>query len=124
MSHSRDPLGGGLPSRSADAGRGRSTARPRAVRGTEPAQSCQSRVLEEWQRAATPLDVFLRNGTKLRGVVSGYDDYMIALDAQGQMQVVYKQAIMNIIPVGPQSADRPPSKRPVIVVKRRSPGHL
>ena len=79
-------------------------------------------MLDEWQHAATPVDVFLRNGTKLRGVISGHDVYMIALDAQGQTQVVYKQAIMNIVPVGPHSAERPASKRPVIVVKRRSPG--
>jgi len=122
MRQPRDPSGGGLPGRPAGAGRGRSTARARPVRSGEPVQSCQARVFEEWQQSGTLLDVFLRNGTKLRGVLSGHDVYMIALDAQGQTQVVYKQAIMNIVPVSPHLADRPASKRPVIVVKRRSPG--
>jgi len=118
----RTSHGGVPPKRAGEAGKRRPTGRERGAGSADSAQTCQARALDEWQRTATPLDVYLRNGTKIRGVLSSYDAYMIALDAQGQLQAVYKQAILNIIPVGPHSHERPAARRPVIVVKRRSTG--
>lgn len=45
--------------------------------------------------------VFLVNGIKLKGVVTGYDDFVILL-GDPSMQIVYKHAISAIVPQRPQ----------------------
>ena len=42
--------------------------------------------------------VFLTNGFQLRGLVKGYDNYVVMLDSDGKQQMIYKHAISTIIP--------------------------
>jgi RNA chaperone Hfq len=84
------------------------------------AEPCQTRVLEDWQRSAALLEVTLMNGIKLRGTLTGFDPYIIGLQSRGEVQIVYKQAILIIMPVGSQSAETTAVKRPAIVLKRRA----
>ncbi len=60
------------------------------------------------------------NGIKLRGTLTGFDPYIIGLQSRGEVQIVYKQAILIIMPVGSQSAETTAVKRPAIVLKRRA----
>ncbi|HTS53632.1 MAG TPA: RNA chaperone Hfq, partial [Burkholderiales bacterium] len=67
------------------------------------AEPCQTRVLEDWQRGAALLEVTLVNGVKIRGTLTSFDSYIIALQSRGEVQLVYKQAILVIVPVSAQS---------------------
>jgi host factor-I protein len=83
--------------------------------------SCQDRVLDEWRQLATQLDVYLRNGTRIRGILKGFDPFVMALESDEGLRVVYKQVVLTIGPAGGRSHDQPANKRPVLTLKRRAP---
>ena len=41
------------------------------------------------------------NGFQMRGVITGYDPFVVVLDSDGRQQVIYKHAISTITPVRP-----------------------
>lgn len=43
--------------------------------------------------------IFLMNGFQFKGMVKGFDSYIVILDCEGKQQVVYKHAISTIVPV-------------------------
>lgn len=45
-----------------------------------------------------PVTMFLMNGFQLRGVVTGYDSFVVTLDSEGKQQMIYKHAISTIVP--------------------------
>ena len=45
--------------------------------------------------------VFLMNGFQMRGVITGYDPFVVVLDTDGKQQVIYKHAISTIVPIRP-----------------------
>ena len=42
--------------------------------------------------------LFLMNGFQMRGIIVGYDTFVVVLDSDGRQQVVYKHAISTISP--------------------------
>ena len=52
-------------------------------------------------RDAIPLTMFLMNGFQMRGVITGYDAFVVILDSDGKQQVIYKHAISTIAPIRP-----------------------
>jgi len=42
--------------------------------------------------------VFLTNGFQIKGVVRGFDQYVVVLDVMGKQNMIYKHAISTIIP--------------------------
>lgn len=48
-----------------------------------------------------PVTVFLMNGFQMRGIVTGYDPFVVVLDSDGRQQVIYKHAISTIVPIRP-----------------------
>jgi host factor-I protein len=84
-------------------------------------ENCQDRMLDEWRRLATELDVYLRNGTRIRGVLKGFDAFVLALETEEGLRVVYKQVVLTMGPAGARSHDEPAGKRPVLTLKRRGP---
>ena len=46
-----------------------------------------------------PVTVFLMNGFQMRGIVTGYDPFVVVLDSDGRQQVIYKHAISTIVPI-------------------------
>ena len=48
-----------------------------------------------------PLTLFLMNGFQMRGVLTGYDAFVVVLDSEGRQQVIYKHAISTIAPARP-----------------------
>lgn len=85
------------------------------------AENCQDRLLEEWRHLATQLDVYLRNGTRVRGILKAFDAFVMALESEEGLRVVYKQVILTIGPAGGRAHDEPAAKRPVLTLKRRGP---
>ena len=53
------------------------------------------------RREALPVTLFLMNGFQMRGVITGFDAFVVVLDSDGKQQVVYKHAISTIAPVRP-----------------------
>ena len=45
--------------------------------------------------------VFLMNGFQMRGIITGYDPFVVVLDSDGRQQIIYKHAISTIAPVRP-----------------------
>lgn len=44
------------------------------------------------------LTVFLTNGFQLKGVVRGFDAFIVLLESDGKQQMIYKHAISTMIP--------------------------
>ena len=53
------------------------------------------------KRDRLPLTLFLMNGFQMRGVITGFDPFVITLDSEGRQQVIYKHALSTIVPVRP-----------------------
>lgn len=53
------------------------------------------------RRERVPVTVFLMNGFQMRGVITGYDPFVILLDSDGRQQAVYKHAVSTIAPARP-----------------------
>ena len=50
------------------------------------------------RKQSVAVTVFLVNGFQLRGTVTGFDNFTVALDTDGKQQVIYKHAISTIVP--------------------------
>ena len=55
--------------------------------------------LTKARRDRMPVTLFLMNGFQLRGVITGFDAFVVVLDTDGKQQVIYKHAISTIAPV-------------------------
>lgn len=47
--------------------------------------------------------IFLTNGFQFKGMVKGFDSYVVILDCDGKQNLVYKHAISTIAPARPVS---------------------
>ena len=67
----------------------------------------QDTILKEVRREKVPVTLFLMNGFQLRGVVTGYDSFVVVLNSDGKNQMIYKHAISTLVPVRPLKANSP-----------------
>ena len=65
----------------------------------------QDTILKEVRREKIPVTLFLMNGFQLRGVVTGYDSFVVVLNTDGKQQMIYKHAISTLVPVRPLKAN-------------------
>lgn len=42
--------------------------------------------------------LFLMNGFQLRGVIRGFDAFVVLVDTDGKQQMIYKHAISTVVP--------------------------
>ena len=61
----------------------------------------QEAILKEVRRDKIPVTLFLMNGFQLRGVITGYDSFVVVLVSDGKQQMIYKHAISTIAPLRP-----------------------
>ena len=59
----------------------------------------QEAILKECIRDKVPLTLFLMNGFQLRGIVTGFDSFVVVLVSDGKQQMIYKHAISTLAPV-------------------------
>jgi len=52
-------------------------------------------------RQREAVTMFLMNGFQMRGVIAGFDAFVVILDTEGRQQVIYKHAISTIAPIRP-----------------------
>ena len=55
------------------------------------------------RRERVSVTVFLVNGFQMRGVVTGFDSFVVMLESDGKQQMLYKHAITTIVPLRPIS---------------------
>ena len=67
---------------------------------SEP-HTLQDAILSEVQRDKVPVTLFLMNGFQLRGVITGYDSFVVVLVTDGKQQMIYKHAISTLAPIRP-----------------------
>ncbi len=61
----------------------------------------QEAILKEVRREKVPVTLFLMNGFQLRGVITGYDSFVVVLVSDGKQQMIYKHAISTLAPMRP-----------------------
>ena len=64
----------------------------------------QDAILRECRKDKVPLTLFLMNGFQLRGIITGYDSFVVVLVSDGKQQMIYKHAISTLAPIRPLKA--------------------
>lgn len=64
----------------------------------------QDAILKEVRRDRVPVTLFLMNGFQLRGIVTGFDSFVVVLVSDGKQQMIYKHAISTLAPIRPLKA--------------------
>ena len=67
----------------------------------------QDAILKEVRREKVPVTLFLMNGFQLRGIITGYDSFVVVLVSDGKKQMIYKHAISTLAPMKPLKAATP-----------------
>ena len=67
----------------------------------------QEAILKECRKEKVPVTLFLMNGFQLRGIITGYDSFVVVLVSDGKQQMIYKHAISTLAPIRPLKAATP-----------------
>ena len=59
--------------------------------------------LNQARKEKVGVTIFLMNGYQLKGIVKGFDSFIVILDCEGKQNIVYKHAISTISPSRPIS---------------------
>jgi host factor-I protein len=68
---------------------------------TEKKQSTQDAFLNHVRKHKINLTIFLVNGIKLQGIITGFDSFSVMLRKDQHLQLVYKHAISTLMPNDP-----------------------
>jgi len=60
-------------------------------------QSLQDNYLNQLRKDKVPVLIYLTNGVRLKGVIKGFDTFVIVLKEASQ-QLIYKHAVSTIVP--------------------------
>jgi len=64
---------------------------------TTRSQSLQDGYLNQLRKDRTPVVVYLTNGVRLKGVIKGFDNFVILLK-ENTHSLIYKHAVSTIVP--------------------------
>ena len=64
----------------------------------------QEAILKEVRRDKVPVTLFLMNGFQLRGIITGFDSFVVVLVTDGRQQMIYEHAISTLAPMKPLKA--------------------
>lgn len=71
------------------------------------ATNLQDAILKEVKRDKVPVTLFLMNGFQLRGIITGFDSFVVVLVSDGKQQMIYKHAISTLAPIHSLQAATP-----------------
>lgn len=60
-------------------------------------QYLQDLVLNTARKERMTITMFLMNGFQLKGVVRGFDNYIVIVDSDGKQQMIFKHAISTVV---------------------------
>ena len=66
-------------------------------------KSFQDMILNQARRDNVPVTIFLTSGFQIRGIIRGFDNFVIVIESEGKQQMVYKHAISTVVPIKPLS---------------------
>lgn len=69
------------------------------------AANLQDLMLNEIRTKKVEVTIFLANGFQLKGMVKGFDNFVVILDSEGKQQMIYKHAISTVVPAHPVHLD-------------------
>lgn len=58
----------------------------------------QDAFLNVVRQQAQVITVILMNGYQMRGIIRGFDSFIVILESDGKQQMIYKHAISTMIP--------------------------
>ncbi|SDL51587.1 RNA chaperone Hfq [Halarsenatibacter silvermanii] len=58
----------------------------------------QHNFLEEIKQEDMDITVYLKNGVQIQGKLAGYDDYVISVSTEEEIQMIMKKAITTVEP--------------------------
>lgn len=61
----------------------------------------QDVLLNQLRKDKISITVFLTNGFQLKGVIKGFDNFVVILESEGKQQMIYKHAISTLVPFKP-----------------------
>ncbi len=64
-------------------------------------ETLQDLFLNEVRKERQLVTVFLMNGFQMKGVVTGFDSFVVTLVSEGRQQMIYKHAISTVVPGRP-----------------------
>lgn len=67
----------------------------------------QDALLRQVLKERLPVTLFLMNGFQLRGVITGFDNFVVILLTDNRQQMIYKHAISTLVPARPLKAGSP-----------------
>ena len=73
----------------------------------EKTKNLQDTFLNRARAERVPVTLFLMNGFQLRGVVTGFDNFVVILVTDNKQQMIYKHAISTLVPARPLKTGAP-----------------
>ena len=64
----------------------------------------QENFLNQARKENVPVTIHLINGFQIKGMIRGFDQFTVVIDAMGRQQMVFKHAISTITPARPLGA--------------------
>ena len=64
-------------------------------------QNLQDLFLNQTRKDRQSVTLFLMNGFQMRGVITGFDQFVILLQSDGRQQMIYKHAVSTMTPAAP-----------------------
>lgn len=61
----------------------------------------QDAFLSAARRAGATVTVFLMNGFQMKGIIKGFDSFVVMVESEGKQQMIYKHAISTMVPPKP-----------------------
>ena len=61
-------------------------------------QNLQDSFLNQARRERLTVTVFLVNGFQMRGLIRGFDPFVVIVETEGRQQMIYKHAISTVVP--------------------------
>lgn len=68
------------------------------MNNTKQTANLQDMFLNNARKASIPVTVYLTNGFQLKGLVKGFDNFIVMLVSEGKEMMIYKHAISTITP--------------------------
>lgn len=80
---------------------GRGAVDKKETLNMQKTQNYQDAFLSAARRDKLTVVVFLMNGFQMKGIIRGFDSFVVILDTDGKQQMIYKHAISTIVPPRP-----------------------
>ena len=69
----------------------------------------QDVILNSVRKNRIPVPMHLTNGVPLKGIIRGFDSFVVLLESDGKQQMIYKHAISTVTPSRPVQYSTMPS---------------